>query len=122
MVLADRVRFPVPLFIYAKLCVNMIKTLWNIYIKRKTRNLTRIPIFAMIGDVRMCKFCNNEPRAIIQSIKQKPDVIEMITAGIEGGNILKVIGTLQSSHFVGVIPLEAETKIFYCPMCGRKLV
>ena len=100
----------------------MIKTLWNIYIKRKTRNLTRIPIFAMIGDVRMCKFCNNEPRAIIQSIKQKPDVIEIVTAGIEGGNTLKVIGTLQSSHFVGVIPLEAETKISYCPMCGRKLV
>ena len=70
----------------------------------------------------MCKFCNNEPRAIIQSIKQKPDVIEIVTAGIEGGNTLKVIGTLQSSHFVGVIPLEAETKISYCPMCGRKLV
>nr|DAT60992.1 MAG TPA: hypothetical protein [Caudoviricetes sp.] len=52
MVLADRVRFPVPLFevnIYAKLCVSMIKTLWDIYIKRKTRDLTRIPIFAMIG-------------------------------------------------------------------------
>lgn len=69
----------------------------------------------------MCVFCNNKPKAIISSIKQKPDVIEMITAGIEGGNILKVIGTLQSSHFVGVIPLEAETKIFYCPMCGREL-
>ena len=69
----------------------------------------------------MCGFCNNKPKAIISSIKQKPDVIEMITAGIEGGNILKVIGTLQSSHFVGVIPLEAETKISYCPMCGRNL-
>ena len=69
----------------------------------------------------MCKFCNNEPRAIIQSIKQKPDVM-IVTAGIECGNTLKVIGTLQSSHFVGVIPLESETKIFYCPMCGRKLV
>ena len=100
----------------------MIKTLWNIYIKQKTRNLTRIPIFAMIGGRNMCKFCNNEPRAIIQSIKQKPDVIEIVTAGIEGGNTLKVIGTLQSSHFVGVIPLETETKISYCPMCGRKLV
>ena len=70
----------------------------------------------------MCKFCNNEPRAIIQSIKQKTDVIEIVTAGIEGGNTLKVIGTLQSSHFVGFIPLEAETKISYCPICGRKLV
>ena len=68
----------------------------------------------------MCKFCNNEPRAIIQSIKQKPDVM-IVTAGIECGNTLKVIGTLQSSHFVGVIPLEAETKISYCPMCGREL-
>lgn len=33
--------------IYAKWGVNMIKTLWNIYIRRKTRNLTRIPIFTM---------------------------------------------------------------------------
>ena len=70
----------------------------------------------------MCDFCNNNPKAIISSIKQKPDVIEMITAGIEGCNILKVIGTLQSSYFVGAIPLEAEAKISYCPICGRKLV
>ena len=70
----------------------------------------------------MCKFCDNKPKAIISSIKQKPDVIEMVTAGIEGGNTLKIIGTLQSSYFVGLIPLEAETEIFYCPMCGRKLV
>ena len=70
----------------------------------------------------MCEFCDNKPKAIISSIKQKPDVIEMVTAGIEGGNTLKVIGTLQSSYFVGVIPLKAETKISYCPICGRKLV
>jgi hypothetical protein len=70
----------------------------------------------------MCEFCNNKPKAIISSIKQKPDVIEMVTTGIEGGNTLKVIGTLQSSYFVGAIPLEAETKISYCPICGRKLV
>lgn len=69
----------------------------------------------------MCEFCDNKPKAIISSIKQKPDVIEMVTAGIEGGNTLKVIGTLQSSYFVGVIPLEAETKISYCPICGKKL-
>ena len=69
----------------------------------------------------MCKFCNNKPKAIISSIKQKPDVIEMVTAGIEGGNTLKIIGTLQSSCFVGTIPLEAETKISYCPICGEKL-
>lgn len=42
----------------------------------------------------MCKFCNNKPKAIISSIKQKPDVIEMVTTGIEGGNTLKIIGTL----------------------------
>lgn len=70
----------------------------------------------------MCEFCNNKHRAIISSIKQKIDVIEIVTAGIEGGNTLKVIGTLQSSYFVGAIPLEAEVKISYCPMCGRKLV
>ena len=70
----------------------------------------------------MCKFCNNKPKAIISSIKQKPDVIEIVTAGIEDGNTLKIMGTLQSSYFVGVIPLEAETKISHCPMCGRKLV
>ena len=69
----------------------------------------------------MCKFCNNKPKAIISSIKQKPDVIEMVTVGIEGGNTLKIIGTLQSPYFVGAIPLETETKISYCPMCGRKL-
>ena len=51
--------------IYAKWGVSMIKTLWNIYIKRKTRNLTRIPIFAMIGGVRMCEFCKSGKRGII---------------------------------------------------------
>lgn len=70
----------------------------------------------------MCKFCDNKPKTIISSIKQKPDVIETVTAGIEGGNTLKVIGTLQSPYFVGIIPLEVEAKISYCPMCGRKLV
>ena len=70
----------------------------------------------------MCDFCNNNPKAIISSIKQNPDVIEIVTSGIEGGNTLKVIGTLQSSYFVGAIPLEAEVKISYCPICGRKLV
>ena len=53
----------------------------------------------------MCKFCNNKPKAIISSIKQKPNVIENIAVGIEGGNTLKIIGTLQSSYFVGLIPL-----------------
>lgn len=42
----------------------------------------------------MCKFCNNKPKEIISSIKQKPDVIENVAARIEDGNTLKVIGTL----------------------------
>lgn len=61
MVLADRVRSPVPLFevgIYAKWCVSMIKTLWNIYIKQKTRNLTSILFFAMI-EVQNMTSCVN---------------------------------------------------------------
>lgn len=32
--------------------------LWNIYIKQKTRNLTRIPIFAMIGVQNMTNCVN----------------------------------------------------------------
>ena len=36
----------------------MIKTLWNIYIKQKTRNLTRIPIFAMIWVQNMTNCVN----------------------------------------------------------------
>lgn len=70
----------------------------------------------------MCEFCNDKPKEIISSIKQKPDIIEMAAAGVKDGNTLKVFGTLQSSYFVGAIPLEAEVKISYCPMCGRKLV
>lgn len=70
----------------------------------------------------MCEFCNDKPKEIIASIKQKPDIIEMVCSAIQDGNTLKVLGTLQSAYFIGIIPLEAETKIFYCPMCGRKLV
>ena len=70
----------------------------------------------------MCEFCDDKPKEIISYMGLKPSVIEMVTAGIEGGNTLKIIGTLQSSYFVGVIPLEAEAKISYCPICGRKLV
>lgn len=70
----------------------------------------------------MCEFCDDKPKEIISYMGLKPSVIEMVTAGIEGGNTLKVLGTLQNSYFVGVIPLEAEAKISYCPICGRKLV
>ena len=69
----------------------------------------------------MCEFCDDKPKEIISYMGLKPSVIEMVTAGIEGGNTLKFLGTLQSSYFVGVIPLEAEAKISYCPMCGEKL-
>lgn len=37
---------------------SMMKTLWNIYIKQKTRNLTRIPIFTMIGVQNMTNCVN----------------------------------------------------------------
>lgn len=70
----------------------------------------------------MCEFCDDKPKEIISYMGLKPSVIEMVTARIEGGNTLKFLGTLQSSYFVGVIPLEAEAKISYCPICGRKLV
>lgn len=70
----------------------------------------------------MCEFCNDKPKEIISSIQLKPSVIEKVAAGIEDSNTLKVLGTFQSSYFVGVIPLEAEAKISYCPICGRKLV
>ena len=69
----------------------------------------------------MCEFCDDKPKEIISYMGLKPSVIEMVTVGIEGGNTLKIIGTLQSPYFVGVIPLETETKISYCPMCGREL-
>lgn len=36
----------------------MIKTLRNVYIKRKIRNLARIPIFAMIGVQNMTNCVN----------------------------------------------------------------
>lgn len=70
----------------------------------------------------MCEFCDDKPKEIISYMELKPSVIGMINTGIEDGNTLKVLGTLQSSYFVGVIPLKAEVKISYCPMCGRKLV
>ena len=70
----------------------------------------------------MCEFCEDKPKEIISYMGLKPSVIEMISTRIEDGNTLKVLGTLQSSYFAGAIPLEAEAKISYCPICGRKLV
>ena len=69
----------------------------------------------------MCEFCNGKAKPIIQSVKMNRDKIETIGVQIVNGNTLKIIGTLQSSYFVGLIPLETETEIFYCPMCGREL-
>nr|DAQ39892.1 MAG TPA: hypothetical protein [Bacteriophage sp.] len=40
MVWSDRVRFPVPLFIYAKLCVSMIKHC-GIFISNKRHGISR---------------------------------------------------------------------------------
>lgn len=109
MVWSDRVRFPVLLFevgIYAKWCVNMIKTLWNIYIKQKTRNLIRIPVFAMIGGVRMCDFCMNKKKII------------------DGKGNLVIFGAENNMIFDNSDGKETAgaVKINYCPICGRKLV
>ena len=96
-----------PLFIYAKLCVNMIKTLWNIYIKQKTRNLTRIPIFTMIGGgVRMCDFCRNKKKII------------------DGKGNLVLFGAENNMIFDNSDGKEVAgaVKINFCPICGRKLV
>lgn len=70
----------------------------------------------------MCKFCKGKSKAIISDLKVYKDRTITVTSAIVNGNTLKFFATLQSGHFVGVIPLEAETKISYCPMCGRELV
>ena len=126
MVWSDRVRFPVLLFevgIYAKLCVSMIKTLWNIYIKQKTRNLTRIPIFAMIGGVRMCEFCSykNNPFIIygkeikINKCAKETDLTEAQVMRNRDDDVPGIViykGCSATGYF----------DINYCPICGRKLV
>jgi hypothetical protein len=107
--------------IYAKWGVSMIKTLWNIYIKQKTRNLTRIPIFAMIGGVRMCEFCCKIGK--LEKIKQ---------GAFKGGyypekNETQIVEFESAFHlffgcsdpFMSGIGIE---DIKFCPMCGRKLV
>lgn len=70
----------------------------------------------------MCKFCKGKHKAIIADLKVYEDRTVTVTSAIVNGNTLKFFATLQSGHFVGLIPLEAETKISYCPMCGRELV
>ncbi len=113
MVLADRVRFPVPLFIYAKWCVSMIKTVWNIYIKQKTRNLTRIPIFAMIGGVRMCDFCEKIAMDNDEYYEKRYAGGDFIFKDENGFGVLIDTG---DSGCLGYI------KVNYFPICGRKLV
>lgn len=70
----------------------------------------------------MCKFCKGKHKAIIADLKVYKDRTVTVTSAIVNSNTLKFFATLQSGHFVGLIPLEVETKISYCPMCGRKLV
>lgn len=70
----------------------------------------------------MCKFCKSKSKAIISDLKVYKDRTVTATSEIANGNTLRFFATLQSGHFVGFIPLEAETKISYCPMCGRELV
>lgn len=70
----------------------------------------------------MCEFCKSKSKAIISDLKVYKDRTVTVASEITNGNTLRFFATLQSGRFVGVIPLEAETKISYCPMCGRELV
>ena len=78
----------------------------NIYIKQKTRNLTRIPIFAMIGGVRTCDFCRNKKKII------------------DGKGNLVLFGAENNMIFDNSDGKEVAgaVKINFCPICGRKLV
>ena len=68
----------------------------------------------------MCEFCNGKAKPIIQSVKMNRDKIETIGVQIVNGNTLKTYGHLLIEE--QIIPVKAETKISYCPICGRKLV
>ena len=67
----------------------------------------------------MCKFCNGKAKPIIQSVKMNRDKIETIGVQIVDGNTLRAHGHLLIEE--QIIPVKAETKISYCPMCGREL-
>ena len=82
--------------------------LWNIYIKRKTRNLTRIPIFTMIEGVRMCEFCKSGKRGII--LNDDGSII-CLTAD----TVVAIDRDTGKKH-------KNQIAINYCPICGRKLV
>lgn len=59
----------------------------------------------------MCKFCKGKSKAIISDLKVYKDRTITVTSTIVNGNTLKFFATLQSGHFVGLIPLEAEKNI-----------
>ena len=119
--------------IYAKLCVNMIRTLWNIYIKQKTRNLTRIPIFAMIGGVIMSDFCEqkfNEHNLTFEvkelSERKESKYNEGYYTGIQAyvdieGSTLNIFACLDNEH-IKPLGMTKAVNINYCPMCGKKLI
>ena len=67
----------------------------------------------------MCEFCNGKAKPIIQSVKMNRDKIETIGVQIVNGNTLKTYGHLLIEE--QIIPVKSETKISYCPMCGREL-
>ena len=99
----------------------MIKTLWNIYIKQKTRNLTRIPIFAMIEGVRMCDFCKNIGIGIPDWDFLTPDENGR-TPSCDEIEIRKIVDKhalvfTNSADEYGAGALN----IAFCPMCGREL-
>ena len=75
---------------------------------RKTRNLTRIPIFAMIGGVSMCEFCKSGKRYII--LNDDGSII-CLTAD----TVVAIDRDTGKKH-------KNQIAINYCPICGRKLV
>ena len=90
---------------------------------RKTRNLTRIPIFAMIGGVRMCEFCSykNNPFIIygkeikINKCAKETDLTEAQVMRNRDDDVPGIViykGCSATGYF----------DINYCPICGRKLV
>lgn len=94
----------------------------NIYIKQKTRNLTRIPIFAMIGGVRMCDLCKDIGIGIPDWDFLTPDKNGKVPSGnkIEIRKIVDkhalVFTNSAGEYGAGVLTIA------FCPICGRKLV
>lgn len=114
MVWSDRVRFPVSLF--------DDKNIMEYLFIQKTRNLTRIPIFAMIGGVRMCDLCKYIGIGIPDWDFLTPDK----NGKVPSGNKIE-IRKIADKHALVFTNSAGEygagaINIAFCPICGRKLV